>query len=224
MHENQLMILLAQAQGINYSLIEQPDLEELEDLLASVFSQFDPPAVAVGLSFNEVHEIVRLYGQRAPDDSLTVIARTHDSGKMVGAMLTDDFASPPPDHLDSLLSGHFQPIAALLEGLDVQYRRIHKVDPGKILHLFMLGVAPDFGGRGIAHTLVHQTLENGRRRGYERAITEATGKVSQHIFRKQGFIERFRIVYKDFLQDGNRPFETISDHGAVILLERDLRL
>ena len=136
-------------------------------------------------------------------------------------MLTDDFASPPPDHLENLLSGNFKPIAALLEGLDDQYRRIHKFDLGKILHLFMLGVAPDFGGKGIARMLVQQTLENGRSRGYERALTEATGKVSQHIFRSQGFVERFRIVYKEFLHEGKRPFGTISDHEAVILLERD---
>ncbi len=217
------MMNLVQANGIDYGLIERADIGEMEDLLASVFSRSDPPAVAAGLSFDQVHELVRLYGERAPEDFLTVIAKSQGSGRLVGAMLSDDFASPPPDHLDNLLQGNFKSIAVLLESLDNQYRHVQKVDPGKILHLLMLGVAPDFGGRGIARMLVQQTLENGKRRGYERAVTEATGNVSQHIFRHQGFVERFRIPYKEFLHDGKRPFNTISDHEAIILLERDLR-
>jgi len=215
------MILLKQEQDIDYGLMEHADIEEMMNLLATVFSSFDPPAVAAGLSFDEVHKLVKHYAQRAPSEALTVIARSQPSARLIGAMLTDDFASPPPEDLDNL-AGNFEPVAALLEELDEQYRKIHRVEPGKFLHLFMLGVAPDFGGRGIARTLVQLTLENGRHKGYERAITEATGNVSQHIFRHQGFVERFRIPYREFIHNGKHVFDTIVDHEAVILLERNL--
>ncbi len=216
------MIPITQVQDIIYGLPETADIEEMADLLANVFSRFEPPAVAAGLSFDNVREIVTKYGKRAPGDALTIIARVQPTKRLVGAMLTDDFASPPPENVDKLPE-NFKPVAALLEGLDEQYRKVHPVVPGRILHLFMLGVAPDFGGRGIARILVQLTLENGKKKGYVKAITEATGNVSQHIFRNHGFVERFRIAYKDFLYEGKRTFDTIIEHEAVILMERNLR-
>ena len=215
------MIVVADVQDIQYGLLESADLEELIELLADVFSRFDPPAAAAGLSFDDARALVRLFAQRAPYDALTIVAREQSSGKLIGAMLTDDFATPPPGGVDNL-SEHFHPIAALLDGLDEQYRKTRRVVPGEILHLFMLGVSPEFGGKGIAHTLVQLTLDNGKRNSYKTAITEATGNVSQHIFRKLGFIEQFCTAYKEFHYHGKQIFETIVEHDAVILMERKL--
>jgi ribosomal protein S18 acetylase RimI-like enzyme len=153
-----------------------------------------------------------------------MIARNQSSGKLVGAMLTDDFAAPQPEGFEKLTTVNFAPIAALLEKLDDQYRTVCPVAPGKALHLFMMGVDPDFGGRGIARTLVEVTLDNGKWKGYEKAITEATGKVSQHIFRSTGFVEQFRVPYQEFHFQGKYPFRTIVDHEAIMLLERNLMI
>jgi ribosomal protein S18 acetylase RimI-like enzyme len=218
------MIRLMRAGDIEYGLLELPDLAEMTELLATVFSRFDPPAVAAGLSFKELLEIIRGYGKRAPHDGLTMIARCQSSSKLVGAMLTDDFASPPPEDLGYLLTSNFAPIVALLEDLDNRYRMVCPAPPGKILHLFMLGVDPDFGGRGIARTLVQLALDNGKRKGYEKAVTEATGNVSQHIFRGTGFVEQFRIPYHGFQFQGEFTFRSIVDHEAIILLERNLTI
>ena len=162
---------LGLARGIH--VVPEELREERRAIVDLDYRRYEPPAVAAGLSFDKVREIVVLYAQRAPGDRLTIVARDQPTGRLIGAMLTDDFASPPPDHLEHLLSGNFRSIVALLEGLDEQYRRVQIVDPGKILHLFMLGVAPHFGGRGVARMLVQQALENGKHRGYELAITEA---------------------------------------------------
>ena len=204
-----------------YGLLDSSDIEKMAELLANVFSRFDPPAVAVGLSFNEVRELVRLFSRRAPNDGLTIVARAMPSGELIGAMLADDFASPPPEGITEVAK-HFDPIAAMLEGLDEQYRKARSVMPGQILHLFMLGVDAEFGGRGIAQNLIRLTLENGKRKGYKSAVTEATGNVSQHIFRNLGFADCFRIAYKEFDYHGKRPFETIEHHEAMILMERSL--
>jgi ribosomal protein S18 acetylase RimI-like enzyme len=215
------MILLTRSQDVDFGIAEEADIDAMAQLLAGVFSRFDPPAVAAGVSFDEFLELAKSYGRRAPDDGLTVIARLQSTGELIGAMLTDDFASPPPARVEPLAE-HFKPIVALLEGLDQRFRQFHQVTPGRYLHLFLLGVAPEFGGRGIAHTLVRLTLENGRHKGYERAVTEATGNVSQHIFRNHGFIERFRIPYREFEYNGKCIFNTIVDHDSVMLLERHL--
>lgn len=215
------MIVIADAQDVRYGLLESTDIEEMAVLLADVFSRFDPPAVAVGLLFDEVCGLVRLFSRRAPDDALTVVARVKPSGRLIGAMLTDDFTCPPPEGIDKVTK-HFDPIAALLDRLDEQYRNTHSVRHGEILHLFMLGVDAGFGGRGIAQTLIRLTLDNGKRKGYKSAVTEATGNVSQHVFRNLGFAEQFRTAYREFNYRGTRIFNKIVEHEAIILMERSL--
>lgn len=65
-------------------------------------------------------------------------------------------------------------------------------------------------------------LKNARQKGYRLACTEATGKISQHIFRKNGFTDRFTTSYADFLYDERAPFASIRHHGAAILLSRSI--
>ncbi len=130
------MILLDHVQDIQYGLLESADVEEMTQLLADVFSRFDPPAVAAGLSFDDARALVKLFGGRAVQDTLTIIARSKTSGTLIGAMLAEDFSSPPPEGIGNL-SEHFSPIAALLDGLDEQYRKTRCVVPGEVLHLFM---------------------------------------------------------------------------------------
>ncbi len=216
------MISLTRSNDLSYGLLEQADFEEMAELLASVFSRFEPPAVAAGLTLDDVREVVRQVGRNAAADKLTVVARLQPAGTLVGAMLTDDFVSPASASSDAL-PRRFAPIGALLEALDARYRTLRRPSQGKFLHLFMLGVAPDAGGRGIAGTLVRLALENGKKRGYDVAVTEATGKISQHVFLKQGFSECFRVAYQEFRYDHEAVFEGIADQGAAILMERDLK-
>jgi ribosomal protein S18 acetylase RimI-like enzyme len=193
----------------------------MEVLLAEVFNRFDPLAAAINLPLEEMRGLVRLFAEAAANDMLTVVARSQETGRLIGAMLTNDFASPSPEGIDKVAE-HFDPIAALLNMLDEQYRKVAHTISGEILHLFMLGVAAEFGGKGIAKNLVRLTLENGKCRGYTVAVTEATGNVSQHIFRTFGFAERFRTNYRDFTYRGKAVFQGIVEHKATILMERNL--
>ena len=215
------MKFIADVQDIQYGVAELSDLEEMAGLLADIFSRFEPLALAVSLESDDLRTLVNVFGRRVPDDAITIVARDRLSGKLVGAMLTDDFGSPLPEGIETI-SSRFEPTLAMLEGLDGQYRKTRNIVPGEILHLFMLAVDTGFGGKGIARNLVRFTLENGNRRGYKSAITEATGKVSQHVFNELGFEERFRVTYKEFSYQGKRPFESIAGHEAVILMERRL--
>jgi protein-S-isoprenylcysteine O-methyltransferase Ste14 len=77
------MILAADTQEIRYGLLESTDINEMAALLADVFSRFDPPAVAVGLSYDEEHGLVKLFSQGAPDAGLTIVARANPSGRLI---------------------------------------------------------------------------------------------------------------------------------------------
>jgi len=206
---------------IEYSLCAEDDVEAMCDLLAEVFSRGDPPAIAAGLTALEFRLFVQLLRPKADGRGLTIVARLADSGRVVGALLTEDSSSSLPDGMERL-SRKFDPIFDILGQLDAEYRGDSEIAHGEQLHLFLLGVSPLVVGRGVAHELVRMCLENGSRLGYRTAVTEATNKASQHIFRKAGFSERVSRSYKDYRFEGRAVFVSIADHGGPILMDKQL--
>jgi ribosomal protein S18 acetylase RimI-like enzyme len=197
------------------------DTAAVVDLLARVFSAAEPPAVAMGLTPAEMERFVSLLCPAAAADGLTVVARVLGTNQIVGVLLTDDFGAPPTLDL-SKISDKFLPILTMLEGLDEQYRKGRSIVAGQYLHLFMLAVDTHFVGHGIAQQLVTACLSNGRQKGYTHAVTEATGVVSQRVFRKVGFTDRVRVTYRDYRYDGRPVFASIRDHMATILMDRTI--
>ncbi len=205
---------------IEYGVYAADDAEAMTRLLGEVFSRRDPPAVAAGVTASEFEALVRLFCPRAEDQGLTIVARLADTGELVGALLTEDGALALPDGTDRL-STKFDPIFDILGQLDAEYTD-RTVRPGESLHLFLLGVADRVAGRGVARQLVAACLENGAQRGYRLAVTEATNKVSQHIFRRLGFVERVRRSYETHHFGGRAVFASIAEHGGPMLMDRSL--
>jgi len=207
--------------GIRYSVCEQRDVPEIGRLLAETFARHDPPAVAVGLSPDEFEAFVRIVSRSAGTDRLTIIARDIASGAMAGALLTEDAALSSTEGLDHL-SPKFDPIFDLLGQLDEKVRDERAVVPGDSLHLFLLGTAQRFEGRGIAQHLVTACLANGSAMGYRTAVTEATNRTSQHIFAKLGFVSRAECSYAEYRRDGIPVFASIAGHGGPMAMIRDV--
>jgi ribosomal protein S18 acetylase RimI-like enzyme len=206
---------------IRIELLQPAAVDPMIDLIASVFSAAEPPSVAMSVTSADLSEFLQMLAPRALEDGLTVIARSSGSRRLVGALLTDDLAVPPP--LDPQRFSHrFLPIFAMLESMDQRYCNGKELRAGEHLHLFMLAVDPGFGGQGIAQRMVGRCVENGARKGYRWAVTEATGVVSQRVFGKLGFEERFRIRYRDFQHQDQAVFAGITQHDGAALMVKEL--
>jgi ribosomal protein S18 acetylase RimI-like enzyme len=206
---------------IEYGVCSPSDVDAMAELLAEVFSRSDPPAVAAGLTPREFGACVQLFCPKAGREGLTIVARLAESGDLVGALLTEDGSSVLPDGVERL-SPKFDPIFDIMGQLDEEYRGDSEVGHGEHLHLFLLGVSPRVAGRGVAQELVRVCLKNGSRLGYLVAVTEATNKASQHIFRKAGLVERVERSYKTHRFDGRAVFASIAEQGGPILMDKPL--
>ena len=206
---------------ITYSVYAATDADEMMRLLGEVFAHRDPPAVAVGLTPAEFQAFVSLLCPKAAAEGLTIVARSAETGEMVGALLAEDSSTAIPPGVEHL-SPKFDPIFDILGQLDAEYRAGQPARPGELLHLFLLGVALPFAGRGIAQQLVARCLVHGAGRGYRVAVTEATNTTSQHVFRKQGFVERVMRSYRDHRFNGRSYFSSIAGQGGPMLMERRL--
>ena len=211
----------ADPQPIEYEVLTTAsDAEEMVQMLAETFCRRDPPSLATGLTPAEFGAFARLLCPKAIVEGLTIVARQVVTGEIVGAVLTEDGASGLPEGMDRL-SRKLDPIFDILGQLDAAYR--HRAPrPGEALHLFLLGVAEPASRRGVAQRLVSTCLENGARKGYRRAVTEATNEVSQHVFRKLGFVDRVHRSYGDHRFEGRAVFASIAEHGGPILMDRSL--
>jgi ribosomal protein S18 acetylase RimI-like enzyme len=215
------MITLDEIQGIRYGICEKSDINEMITLLGGVFSLFDPPAIALGITAYEFEAFVRLFGSKVLDQKVTIVARSVAGGEMAGALLTEDSATPVPIGMEQL-SKKFDPIFSILSELESEYRHGKAVQPGKCLHLFLLGVARAYGGRGVAQNLIETCIHNGSKNGYRLAVTEATNNVSQHIFRKLGFIDRVARSYRDHTFEDKTPFARIEGHLGPVLMDKQI--
>ena len=106
---------------IEYGVYVPSDAEAMVRLLGEVFSRYDPPAVAAGLTSAEFEAFVRLLCPRAAAEGLAIVARLAGTGEMVGALLTEDSASALPDGIDRL-SAKFDSIFDILGQSDAEYR------------------------------------------------------------------------------------------------------
>jgi ribosomal protein S18 acetylase RimI-like enzyme len=215
------MNLLHETQSVRYELFDINTLDEMAVVVAKAFTRFEPMAVAQDFSFEEFVDFVKLFGPKAAQEELTVLARDQETGQVIGALITDDLASTPPEAFEHL-GEKFGPILALLDALDAQYKQGRSLRVGEYLHLFMIAVMHQHTSKKVAQNLIRVCLENGLRKGYKTAVTEATGVISQHILRKCGFVDRLEIPYKTFTYQGSWVFASIEGHTGPILMDKVL--
>ena len=120
------------------------------------------------------------------------------------------------------LSDKFNPIFDILGELDSANLGEDSVEFGESIHVFLLGVDGRMAGRGVAQQLIKFCLDNGSQKGYKKAVTEATNKVSQHIFHKHGFAESASVSYKSHRFNGQAIFASIADQGGPKLMTLSL--
>jgi ribosomal protein S18 acetylase RimI-like enzyme len=214
-------MVLIEAESVQYELVDISEFDDMAMMAAEAFTRYEPISSALNISSEDFADFIRLLEPKLAREQLTVIARNQETQQIIGAMISDDFAIEPPKEILHL-SDNFEPVWSVLDELDSQYKRGRILPEGEYLHFFLLAVDHRQTGRNIAKNLVRTCMENGVGKGYKTGVVEASGVVSQHIFRKLGFVDRFEILYKTFMFQGNRIFDAIEDHHGIILMDKAL--
>jgi hypothetical protein len=214
-------MVLNEAEGVQYELFNISELHEMAMIAAEAFTRYEPVTSSLGISIEDFANFVRLLGPKTMQEELTVVARNQDTKQIIGAMITDDFAIEPPEEM-RCLGDNIEPIWAILDELDNQYKQGKILPKGEYLHFFLLAVDHRQTGKNVARNLIQTCLENGVRKGYRTGVVEATGIVSQHLFRSFGFVDRFEAPYKTFTFQGRQVFKSIEEHHGIILMDKAL--
>ncbi len=215
------MKLPAENDGFTYTLLNEKDLEDVAETMSLSFTDgSEPIARSLGLAGEDFRQFSDAVLPKFLRQSLSFVARDSQSGEIAGTLLNEKMSLDLP--VNPIQFPWEAPMIALAAHLyDIYFQKLAQssLDP---LHIFMLAIRGPFRGKGIGHQLLRLSLEHARDRGYSRAVVEATGLVSQHIFRKAGFVPRVEVPYATFACDGKRPFADTGEHPSIMLMDMDI--
>jgi ribosomal protein S18 acetylase RimI-like enzyme len=213
---------LSETETLSYEIFDLSDLDRVADVIGRAFANCDPMAIAQQLSVNELADYVKLIGEWAEKQQLTVVAKHKLTDEVVGVVLAGDFALdfPLTPENSKHLSIKFEPIVEVLESLEAQYKHNKQIKAGEYLYIHMLAVSPEHQRKKIAQNSIQVCLNNGIEKGFTSALVEAANSVSQHIFGKLGFIPRHQIDYQQFTYQDKKVFASIKAHTGTILMDK----
>jgi GNAT superfamily N-acetyltransferase len=194
------------------------DADEMAELLGDAFSYREPIGIAIGMTPVEFSQMVHALVKAEDVQRLSIVARRSDTGEMVGALVCEDAASDSSAGLENW-GEKFAMVGSILGELATRFGPAEHPRLGETVHAFLLGVRDGAEGNGVGQALVAASKENGARIGYRSAVAECTGRTSQHIFRKLGFVDRGMVPYAEHEYEGRRVFESVAEHGGPILME-----
>ncbi len=210
---------MSRAAPIGLSVFGDDDADAVARLFGEVYARREPLTVAVGETAGHFSGWMRGACPTAARTGLSIVARAEGGGEPLGALIAEDGAAP---YAATVPASADDPIHALLSGLDAEYRAGRTVRPGEWLHLFLLVVADEAGGQGLASRMIAACVDRAARRGWRHAYTEATHPGSQRAFARLGFEPRLRRDYARWGFRGDLPFRRVAEHGGVVLMDRAL--
>ena len=204
-----------------YEIFDSKDLDRVADAVGLAFTNSDPMAIAQQLSVSEFADYIKLIGEWIEEQQLTVIAKDKMTDEVAGMVISGDFASVPltPENSEHL-SNKLDPIIELLESLEARYKQGRQIQAGEYLYIHMLAVSPKYQRKKIAQNSIEVCLNNGIKKGFTYAFTEAANSVSQHVFGKLSFVPRHEISYQQFTYQGQKVFASIEGHTSTILMDK----
>jgi ribosomal protein S18 acetylase RimI-like enzyme len=202
--------------------MQHSDIEQTATCISQVFSNFEPRAKSLKISFNEFYRFAVPVCQKAADEEISLIAKDQKTGEVVGFIISEDLMNVYSDSLEGI-DNKFESVLSLLSELEENYRKCHLVKCVPILHILMFGVQEKYSKRDIATTLVRENLNLAKHHNYEIAIAEATSVGSQQIFCNLGFTEEFAIEYKSYKFKDKHIFSSIENPPNCLLMSRYIK-
>jgi len=216
-----MMSVLAEREDFTYAILDAKDLAEVADITARGFTDgSEPVALALGITPEKFKQFVDALLPKFLQEGLSIVVRDARTGEIAGAQLNEEMGMDLP--VDPSQFEWAAPVFALAGELYQQYYQGPHTEPSDAVHVVVIAVSISYRGKGVAQQLLDLSMEHARARGYMRAVVEATGVVSQHVFAKAGFTNKVEIPYATFECDGKRPFQNTGGHPSILLMDKDL--
>ncbi|CAE7383973.1 unnamed protein product [Symbiodinium natans] len=184
------------ANQVLYRIMGTEDIPAVLEAVARAFFEGEPVTAAARppCTLGDWTRFTEMFLPHMAAEGHTVVAFDKATGKVLGALLNEDFVHPDPPAMEKFLDtsdGDWRPLMAMVEELEIQLMESHKIPPkaeerpsGTFFHLWMLGVASSARGRGVGSKLLRHSLLWAKQRGFKMAFAETTGAISTGMVKK----------------------------------------
>lgn len=196
---------------------------EAAHCIAKTFSAREAMSQVMNLDYEEMLTFSKAIVDLAINEALSFVAIDTENNKLAAAIISEDFKKEGEPEGFEEVSPKFGPILQLLEELSSKIPQPSA--RGEIIHFFMVGVLEEYANHKIAEKLAKHAMVYAQGLGYKQAVSEATGKISQHIAKTKFHLnECASIDYKDFEYQGHKVFAGIDQELAekCVLLQTPL--
>jgi len=197
-------------------------LDETIELVTEAFLTREPMTSLLRIPEQDFTRFTRSLCARCLANDLSFVAVERGTARVVGFCLCQDFMAAQPSEE---LPASMEPIFALLGELEQTYRRARgAIEAGEIVELFMSGAEADVDGFTITLALERRAITSAARKGYKRAVTTCTHRVTIYLATQEpGFRRMHGISYGSFEFGGSAVFASVAGpHEEAVLFEKCL--
>jgi len=203
-------------------IMKEEHAEQSAELLSHLWPSSNVITRTLGITEKEYRPWAERNIARAIQEELSMVCIDERTNKVVGFEILSDLNGPKLDTsgLDPRFAIHF----AFLDLVEGAYRKQYSDTPhGVIAYIVCAGISAAYGGLGLVSRMGLWTVWFLWKLGYQRLSATATHAASQFLaLRKVGFHLVNEYHYTDFVYDGKRYLESITEPKAATLFEGDI--
>lgn len=200
-----------------FSLLTQNDAEKTKSFLLNHFFPAEPISKVLNLELNEISTFLDYLIEKAVEEQLSVIAKD-DLNNIIGCIISQDYFQVEPNKTPQI-SPKFDSLFALLDELAIPFIEKNEAMLSNYIHILIIATSI----KGISSELTEYALQIGKKKGYTKAVLEATGVISQGLVQhKLNFVELNRILYSEFKFNNKLVFENITTSDSCVFFEKSL--
>ncbi len=203
--------------------LTEADVADAARLYTEVFLSDEPTSCRHAPDPALVFRHACIYIRSLIGNGLSILCRDQVTGELAGFIFCFDALDDSDRGREETawFASTFREALAMIDALENRYLDRTTISPGEVLHIFQIGVARPYRGRGIAQSLVSQALLSARAKGFRQAVADCTSTASKHVFERCGFLEQDFSPYELFCIDDVRFFAGLG--GGISLMVKDLQ-
>lgn len=186
------------------------------ELFTKSFCDSEPITKHLNISYKDYEPFAKEVIEKAVHEGMSVIA-VDKNNKVIACALSEDIVNPFVPHLAKYPK--MKPIFALLNELDKPFMSNKSFLKGKIAHVWIAMVDPQYRGQGLSTAIDMACGEIAVRKGFDFAYAEFTNEASEKITHHYDAYKLCHsIKFEDFVLENNHPFEGVKGKAAAYIV------
>lgn len=194
------------------------------NLFVKSFCDSEPITKHLNIRYADYQPFAEEVINKAVKDGMSKVA-LDKNGRVVACVIAEDMADPFVPKLSHYPK--LRPVFALLDELSKPFLRKKTFIKGKIAHVWIAVVDPNYRGQGLSTMVDTACGDMEARKGYDFVYAEFTNPLSEKIVNQYNLYQLCnKVNYNTFTYEGDKPFSGLEGEAAsyIIVIRPGVRL